>query len=204
LKVYIGPYIDWFGPYQLAGLLEKIGVSENRCHKIGGWLGETWVGDFLEWRHSKKKRGQMIIIDNYDIWSAYHTMAMIILPVLKKLKEDKTGTPWIDDEDAPWYFHSKFCPSTSGWDDNCSNRWEYVLDEMIWAFENLVDESWEDRYHHGDIDRLWLPADDNKMATSGYGPKHTYWFDHDGYKKHEEKIDNGLRLFAKYFRTLWT
>lgn len=209
MKIYIGPYIDWFGPYQLAYLLQKVGVSESRTHEIGRYLSKTWVGTFLEWVHSKKKRDTMVIIDNYDIWNANNTLAMVILPVLKKLRDDKTGTPWVDDEDAPWYYAGKFSTPRedadfSGWDDNCEYRWNYVIDEMIWAFEQLVNDDWEDRYHHGHIDIAWLDTDNPKLKEMGVGPKNTHWWDKDGYMNHQNKIQNGLRLFGKYYQTLWT
>mgnify|MGYP003703839611 CR=1 FL=1 len=35
------------------------------------------------------------------------------------------------------------------------------------------------------------------------GPNHTYKFDSKAFKKHNDRIDNGLKLFGKYFRALW-
>ena len=35
MKVYIGPYKEWWGVYQLADLLKKVNVSQNRCEEIG-------------------------------------------------------------------------------------------------------------------------------------------------------------------------
>jgi len=34
MKVKIGPYINWFGPYQFADLFKYIGFSEETCEKI--------------------------------------------------------------------------------------------------------------------------------------------------------------------------
>ena len=56
MKVYIGPYRNWWGPYQLANLLQKVGVSDDRCDKIGEWLSDTWVDDLCQWIDSKEKR----------------------------------------------------------------------------------------------------------------------------------------------------
>ena len=36
MKVYIGEYPSWFGPYQLADLTQKLGVSEGRAFQLGG------------------------------------------------------------------------------------------------------------------------------------------------------------------------
>jgi hypothetical protein len=35
------------------------------------------------------------------------------------------------------------------------------------------------------------------------GPNHTAKFDVEGYQAHSKRIDNGLRLFGKYYRGLW-
>jgi hypothetical protein len=35
------------------------------------------------------------------------------------------------------------------------------------------------------------------------GPNHTYKFDYDGYEKVAKRIENGFRLFGKYYQGLW-
>jgi hypothetical protein len=35
------------------------------------------------------------------------------------------------------------------------------------------------------------------------GPNDTFKVDHNGMNKHNERINNGLRLFGKYYRNLW-
>jgi hypothetical protein len=35
------------------------------------------------------------------------------------------------------------------------------------------------------------------------GPNDTHEWDKEGYDKHSKRIDNGLRLFGKYYRGLW-
>jgi hypothetical protein len=37
----------------------------------------------------------------------------------------------------------------------------------------------------------------------GKGPKDTYQCDYDGMQVVEKRIQNGLRLFGKYFSALW-
>ena len=99
MKVYIGPYKNWIGPYQLANMIPFI--SEDTSEKIGDWLSKTWVNDFCEWYYSKLKRKIKVRIDKYDTWSMDNTLALIILPMLKQLKETKHGSPLVDDEDVP-------------------------------------------------------------------------------------------------------
>ena len=142
MKVYIGPYKTWWGPYQIADLLQKVGISEERCDKIGEWLAETWLMDFCNWVESKKKRKIKIKIDYYDVWSMDHTLSLIILPMLKLLKEKKHGSPCVDDSDVPEELRSYNAPpidkNMGEVDELFHKRWEWVLDQMIWSFEHKV------------------------------------------------------------------
>ncbi len=49
MKVYIGGYPNWLGPYQLAELTTKLGVSKDKAHKWGEWLSETRSMVVLMW-----------------------------------------------------------------------------------------------------------------------------------------------------------
>jgi hypothetical protein len=87
-------------------------------------------------------------------------------------------------------------------------RWDWVLGEMIFAIEHLVDDAWEDKYRSGEMDHYSEPCawDENgkpTMYTMKEGPEHTYECDYEGLQKEWARVDNGLRLFGKYFRNLW-
>jgi hypothetical protein len=36
------------------------------------------------------------------------------------------------------------------------------------------------------------------------GPQHTLQVDEEGLKQYRKQIDNGFRLFGKYYQNLWT
>ena len=72
MKVYIGPYKKWWGPYQIANLIPF--VSEDTSEKIGDWLAKTWVNKVCEWFYSKNERKIKVRIDRYDTWSMDHTL----------------------------------------------------------------------------------------------------------------------------------
>lgn len=230
MKVYIGPYINWIGPYQIADMIffwvEKYPEEEDlenrwdyKLHdKFGTWLASTWVAGFCEWVHSFRNRKVDVRIDNYDVWSMDATLTPIILPMLKKLKEVKHGSGFIDLEDVP---ESMRFTDTEEWDSqqtfefyhepNLQNiqcdvhtRYEWALDEMIWAFEQLNDEHWEDQYWitHPEIDFTEQPEDVGK-TTKPLRWKVQGEADWEGMQKHRDRIQNGLRLFGKYFQTLW-
>jgi hypothetical protein len=124
-------------------------------------------------------------IDDWDTWSADVTLSHIIYPLLLKIKEDKFGTPYTDREDAPDDVIYDDNIEDNDWDRPFNAmRWHYILNEMIFAFDKIRDDEWDlEIYerHQG-----W-----SEEATS----------ERDDVQK---RINNGLRLFAKYYQSLWT
>ena len=239
MKVKIGKYKKWFGPYQLAELIyfwvsnkkDEHGFSDKPdwVHKFGEWLAhgsiesepkvgeitpafrhrpKTWLYKFFLWIDSnKKKRTIKIHIDKWDTWSMDHTLSLIIVPMLKQLKETKHGAPNVDDEDVPEHLRSTAAPKKENeWDtdENHFKRWDWILDEMIFAFEYKSGV-------HGDIeDSFWLGENDfrfkkleNGHSEMVHGPNHTAKYDEEGHKKFLERIDNGFKMFGKYYQGLW-
>lgn len=178
MRVKIGPYRSWWGPYQIADKIPFI--SEDRAEKIGDWLADTWVNDFCNWIQEKKNRKIDIRIDPYDTWSMDHTLALIIVPMLKQLRDTKHGSPLVDDEDVPPHMrYSSLGPDDPEWwpDNWVHYKWEWVLNEMIWTFEQLADD--DDR------------------------GEQLFMLDRDKYNEYNDRVKNGLRLFGKYYRGLW-
>ena len=237
MKVKIGPYVNWFGPYQLAELLcfwakeekDEFGFPKKPdwVHNFGEWLahgsvepeaevGEirswdrerhhTWLYRFLSWIHSKQKRVIEVKIDRWDTWGMDHTLAYIILPMLKQLNKDKHGAPYVELEDVPKELHGKKLTKkqkeTGDVDDKHFERWDWVMNEMIFAFESKIDDSWEAQFESGESDHQLLQLE-NGMSQMIDGPNHTKVYDWEGRKKYEERIQNGFRLFGKYYQSLW-
>ena len=157
----------------------------------------------------------IVKIDRWDTWSMDHTLSPIILPMLKQLKEKKHGAPFVDDEDVPEHLRSTAAPAKENeWDTDANHfaRWDWAMSEMIFAFECKTDDSWEEEFRSGDIDMLWVPVDrDGNEVPKGEhnfyqmkdGPKNTYKCDYEGMKIVEARIQNGFRLFGKYYQALW-
>ena len=86
------------------------------------------------------------------------------------------------------------------------------MEEMIFAFQCKIDDSWQDAFRSGDFDMAWLPVDREgnpmpedqaKFYQWNEGPNHTYKCDYDGMQAVENRIQNGFRLFGKYYQGLW-
>lgn len=212
MKVELGPYRTWVGPFQIADWLQHIGVSEDRCYKIGKWLADTWLNDLCTWIHSKKERKIKIRIDPYDTWSVDSTLAMIAVPLLKQLKATNHGTPMIDWEDSTFSkeewekimdyvangYRSDLTKDEGEWATQAHEAvWAHIQDEMIWALEKCYDDSWEEKY----FTRVPVRPDDNLSQTLGVD--YSLDVDMPGLRKEQERIAAGLRLFGKYFQALW-
>jgi hypothetical protein len=214
MKVYLSGYRNhWLSPYTI---LEKVFFWREidydepiieRLSNILTPLCNAWK-KFLDFVHPKI---EYVKIDRYDTWSMDHTLAHIILPMLKQLKKDKHGSPSVDDEDVPEELRSTAAPAKENeWDtdENWFKRWDWVMDEMIFAFECKMDDSWEDAFREGEIDWKTVPSAWDKngkptMYSMEDGPNHTYKCDYDGMKVVNDRIQNGFRLFGKYYQGLW-
>ena len=233
MKIKIGPYKNYFGPYQLAELLcfwakkekDEHGFSckPDWVHSFGEWLAygniepEFKVGEltswnynrpktllyrFLAWIHSKQKRTIKVQIDPWDTWSMKDTLAHIILPMLKQLKATKHGAPYVDLEDVPKELHGKKQEEQGELDDKHFERWDWVLDEMIFAFDSKVNDGWEEQFETGESDLQWKKLEGG-MSQMIEGPNHTKVYDWEGREAYEKRIQNGFRLFGKYYQSLW-
>lgn len=215
MKVYIGPYRDrWVSYVHDKYMNKKYGwdwpeygqKGLNITHEPFKEVVLRKLEDALQWiyNHSinlilDKRSGQKmkIRIDRYDTWSMDHTLSHIIVPMLKQLRDTKHGSPMVDMIDVPEELRINDVESKEFWDNGYTDpkhhdRWEWVLNEMIFAFEQKSrDGGWEDDYYKYEND-----------PNATFGLK-LVWSDDEGRKAHQERMTNGFRLFGKYYEALW-
>ena len=133
------------------------------------------------------EKGERVVdveIDNYDCWGLDHTLALIILPALKKFNDKgPMGSPYVDNKDVPKKLRptteeKEAFDATGNTDDKWHDRWKWILEEMVWSFEQLVEDE-----------------DEEYRILSEEGKK--------AWEKYNKRLNNGLILFGKYFRALW-
>ncbi len=226
MRINIGPYRsdiipvrNWERRYEM-WRFNKYYLDENDYT----WYDKIVMGFFDKfsdlvlplnrWANNRKRKVK-IHIDGYDVWSADYTLAQIIHPVLVKLKGCKQGSPNIDNEDVPDRLKSTSAgPKENEWDTDefYHARWDYVLDEMIWAFKQHADPyDGDNEFHHNpeQLEMTFASLEDNpNLSTMGFNyqkdpTKPAYWVDCEGKKNHHERMNNGVRLFAKYYQCLW-
>lgn len=163
----------FYDPDELTGFLEFI------CHL----QYKKPLSYIFDWLNSDKNRIK-VKINDYDVWNLDNTLALIILPSLIRLKEDQQSAGRVADEDVPDNIKSTNAkPKESEFDidEFYFDRWNYVINEMIFAFTEIVKD--DDSRFFTDNDRM---------------------FDKLGYDEYHARIDNGTRLFGKYYRNLWS
>lgn len=182
MKVYIGPYRDVFGTHSISDFLKRIGVKSPMRRKIINWW-RTLPWTLYKMERKYKPQKIKVKIDDWDTWSADYTLAQIILPLLIRLKDVKPGSPLVDDEDVPEVIRSTYArPKENEWDvdEFHHQRWEWVLNEMIWAFNEIIKEPVEDSFDIGSDDWHWRSC------------------------LYNERLRRAFMLFGKYYQCLWT
>ena len=112
------------------------------------------------------------------------------------MQATKHGAPHVDDEDVPDNLKSTNAePKEEEWDTDSNHflRWDWALDEMIWAFEQQADGSEDQFYDHGKK----VPGE--SLEDSWRRMK----VDEQGLKAWQARKANGYRLFGKYYEALW-
>ena len=174
-------YVNW-PEYKQKGLRVKsqpfAEAWREQAEDIIQSIYNCTINLFLDRRVQKIK----IHIDRWDTWSMDHTLAPIILPMLKQLKETKHGAPYVESADVPkelrMNVHQKVAYKKDGTtDENFFKRWDWVLDEMIYAFDCKANK-----------DDVYMRFDKTEKKTM---------------EKEQERISNGFRLFGKYYENLW-
>lgn len=204
MKVYIGPYKSWFNVYRITQSIPFI--SEDTAEKFGDWLlNNTKLQSVFDYINERRDRTIKVRIDSYDTWSMDNTLAHIILPMLKQLKETKHGSPMVCEEDVPPHMRHTFRKGEDDYETDdpwVHYKWDWVLNEMIWTFEQELDDNAKDKFFHGDPKIVWEDIEGTEL-TEMKQTNPDYWVDHDGLKQYENRIQNGFRLFGKYYQSLW-
>jgi hypothetical protein len=216
MKVYIGPYDHWFAPYTWAkrflrwwhGFDSKKRLNLEQYEKVNEYARKKfkWLRAIEDWVNARYTQKINVRIDKYDTWSMDNTLAFIVLPMLKQLNKTKHGSPLVDDDDVPDHLKSTSAEpltdaqKTTGYPDNNHHaRWEWVMGEMIWAFEQINDPNADDQFH-SDVDPS-KPRHEEGIEFEEAMRRGK--FDKEGYMVWQNRKTRGLLLFGKYYEGLW-
>ncbi len=218
MKIWISNYrYHWISPYTI---IENIffWTDWSKCGRNKGVIEDKDYVDHPEWVERWANRItpistairvvldfihppiKYVKIDRWDTWSMDHTLAYIILPMLKQLDKEKHGAPYTEDDDVPEYLRSHMAqPKENEWDTDSLHfmRWDWILAEMIWAFEQqLKDDDESQFYDHSECKDLKDIKDWNERISK-------VKVDNEGLEAHQKRKANGFRLFGRYYQNLW-
>lgn len=199
MKIYIGPYRNrWTCQLHYNYMNKKYGYQWEDNHNgferflekvedvIQTVLNAT-VNQIADRLGPQKRK---IHIDRWDTWSMDSTLALIVVPMLKQLRNTKHGCPIVDLEDVPEDMRQE---DTDENIDHMLARWNWILDEMIFAFE-------KSQYD-------WATDDFCTITHVEKSEEHPFGVkverDVESIKTTNARIQNGRMLFAKYYEALW-
>lgn len=133
------------------------------------------ISDFTDEGQQVKVR-----IDKWDTYSVDITLAHIIVPMLRQLKDTQHGHP----------------------SELTEEQWNSMLDEMIWAFEQKLIH-WEDQYiiQQGEIDYDAMNRREDGNWELKWKREHIV--DWDARNAHQHRMTNGFKLFGQWYESLW-
>ena len=223
MKIYKSCYRNhWISPYTV---LEYVffWTDWSRCGRNRGIIEDkdyvdhpAWVEKCTDYISPICRAVQWVLdlvhpqinivrLDPWDTWSFDHTLADIILPGLKQLRATKHGAPFTEDADVPEYLRSYMAqPKEHEWDidDLHFMRWDWILSEMIWAFEQKVDNDSDSKFFdHSAYNGSHLGTDEWLGDLSNGVSRVKY--DREGHQAWQDRKANGFRLFGKYYENLW-
>ena len=219
MKIYMNGYPNhWVSPYTIIDYV-FFWTDWSKCSRHKGLIeDEKWVDhpawvekvvpvlepfcNALKWvRERVNPTIRYVKIDRYDTWSMDHTLAYIIHPMLIQLKETKHGAPFTEDEDVPEELRSTNAePKENEWDTDSLHfkRWDWILDEMIWAFEQTNKDDDESQFFdHSECGDEKFPWNEAGQYISKLK------LDKEGLEAHQKRKANGFRLFGRYYQALW-
>lgn len=139
------------------------------------------IGDFAQ--DDESERIINVQVDEWDTWNMDQTIALMVLPLIKKYKEEMESRGMCFPGSLYSQVRESYNPDQNEIlseeeleelvRDTCGNLWNEYVEAMIFSFEEAIE---------------------------GY----TGTFDTKEYQKYQQKIQDGFELFGKYFTSLWT
>jgi hypothetical protein len=228
MRVYMGPYrttwitvsfhYDYMNKKYQYNWEESNTRFEKFLEKFEGWC-QTVLNATANKLITNRKRKIKVRIDEYDTWSMDNTLAHIVLPMLKQLRDTKHGSPYVDQEDVPLelrlseredavFNHGSYDKTLNATEEEIvaasekfHAQWKWVIDQMIWSFEQELGEDDEHKNYYDPYEpNEHVESDD--LFDSDYKRKMGK-FNHKKYIVYHERKQKGFTFFGKYFQNLW-
>lgn len=146
-----------------------------------------------------------VILDKEDTWNMDFTVATIVAPLIKQLRETTHSYAAIDKEDVPQELHQTYGTQGEHTEKYSVQAYEWVLNEIEWAMNEISNENKNEPPYHTKTGTMEFGEIDLKTRT---GP-----LIFDGWestpesvaanKAYHDRIQGACVLLGKYLTTMW-
>lgn len=151
MKVYISPFYINFDAVTIAKKIVFWNDDLDTIFAVSDFIDEHF-GGIID-KIAKKLPSELVYvkIDKKDLWNLDETLRHVIKPALIKLREEKFGSPSVDNEDVPEFLWNLSDDPLK--DETVHERWDWVLNEMIYAF-SYYDFTSDEYFSSSDAERI--------------------------------------------------
>jgi hypothetical protein len=162
-----------------------------------GWRAKNWPRAIKWWAKCKYQKIRYGVSDD-DVYSLGYNIALFILPRLKYFKKKgKTGIPCCF---LPDNFHLLKDEEQTAAEEKGVKEMGDALDEMIFAFEYIIDG---DKFCELPESLSFKAKDLDFNSEKSIEEKESWKQYMEKANELNDRKNNGLILFAKYYDTLW-
>lgn len=167
------------------------------------WMRVKWRYEDLAYWWRKKQQIKQDGFPHEQVWDFGHWHSEMVLPRLKFMRNNITGIPsnMFDDD----YEHGKEWDMPKNERQAAENkalkRWEETLDKIIWSFENYdasINFDYPEDYDHRYTMKEY---DDGSVGFESLDERSPGTITAD---EHEARVQEGLQLFSRNYRNLWS
>jgi hypothetical protein len=106
-----------------------------------------WYNRWFNWYPEQRV---YVKIDKWDTWSMDSTLAHLCVPMLKQLRDTSHSAPFVDFEDRPAWLVGTLPKNREITDEFHFESWDWVLGEMIFAFEAKLKDDYQHDLEHSE------------------------------------------------------
>jgi hypothetical protein len=162
-----------------------------------GWRAKNWPRAIRWWAKCKYQKIRYGVSDD-DVYSLGYNIALFALPRLKYFK--KKGKTGISCCFLPDNFHLLEGGQQTAAEEKGVKEMDFALDEMIFAFEYIIDG---DKFCELPESLSFKTKGLNLNSEKTIEEKQAWGEYMEKANKLNERKENGLMLFAKYYDILW-
>lgn len=182
--------------------LENKLKGRNMEVKIKRWKTNTKQEPY---RRGSTKKCE-VILDKEDTWNMDFTVATIVAPLIKQLRETTHSYAAIDKEDVPQELHQTYGTQGEHTEKYSVQAYEWVLNEIEWAMNEISNENKNEpkMYKHvGDIEFGDIDEATGLGEIKSLGVERIPEMEEPN-RQYHKRIQQGCVLFGKYFQNLWS